>query len=514
MAKSVAARLHGDDYQALVFWEQASRLLRGLDDIEAIDIESDDLKSIDDVVLHFKEGHIDNHGKPLRKECYQVKYHVDFRNSLRAESLIDPSFINATSVSFLQRAFNVWKRYCDEGVSIVFFSPWGIDSKDALRTLVSGEDGCICIEDLSNAGVRTKIGSTLELWRKHLSADRETVLCFLESLHIVTAEQKGRLLEHVSNSLTLAGLSPISSDELINPYLALSRTLIEGRQHTHLTREQVTSLCQQSHLWQGPPINLGPAKKIGVRSRFRGTEGFEQWTENRLDLLNKFDGRLLKSGLNWDSDIFDPLNAFLQSQLKLGECCEMWMPVHATIAMAIGYILDSKQGADVRVLQTMVSGTEIWKNSLPQGVAGMCSGWETSDQVMDNGNDIAIAISVTHDILEDVQTYMRDEGLKISILRHFLHPKHGKQAISTQEEAIILAEKVVESVRQLKRTAIKRESARTSILHLFAAMPNFMTFALGQRLRPLGCVQLYEHNLESGDGADYMPSLQLPPMKG
>jgi hypothetical protein len=45
-------------------------------------------------------------------------------------------------------------------------------------------------------------------------------------------------------------------------------------------------------------------------------------------------------------------------------------------------------------------------------------------------------------------------------------------------------------------------------------MPNFMAFALGQRLRPLGLVQLYEHNFDSGYGADYAPSLQFPSSKG
>lgn len=505
--------MHGDDYQALVFWEQACRLLRGLDDIEAIEIESEDLKSVDDVVLYFKDGHVDNQGHPIRIEGYQVKYHVDYRDCLRAASLIEPSFINASKVSFLKRAFNLWNRYRNEGVSIVFFSPWGIDPHDALGTLVSNEDGRICTEALSKAGSRSKNGKTLELWRKHLCADRDTALSFLDSIHLVTAEQKGRLLEHVNNSLTLAGLSPISSEDLINPYLALARTLIEGN-HTRLTREQLTLLCQKSKLWQGSPMNLGKAKKIGVRSRFRGTEEFDQWTESRLDLLDKFDGRLLKRGLNWDGDVFAPLNAFLQSQLKLGDRCELWMPVHSTIATAIGYILDSKQGIDVHVRQTMVSGTEIWKNSLPFGGTGMYGEWVTNDQAMGNGDDVAIAISVTHDIFEDVQSYLQDNRLGVSKIRHFLHPKHGKQAIATQEEATILTEKIIESVRQFKRESVKRESARTSVLHLFTAMPNFMAFALGQRLRTLGRVQLYEHNFESGYGADYMPSLQLPPKKG
>ena len=55
MAKAVAARIFGDDYQALVFWLEACKMLIGEDDIEHVEIESDDVKSLDDVVVHYHD---------------------------------------------------------------------------------------------------------------------------------------------------------------------------------------------------------------------------------------------------------------------------------------------------------------------------------------------------------------------------------------------------------------------------------------------------------------------------
>ena len=508
MANSVAARIHGDDYQALVFWQQACRLLRGDDEIEAIEIESEDLKSLDDVVIYFRDGCLDKHRRPLKREGIQVKYHVDFRGCLTSKSLIDPAFINATAVSFLQRAFNLWKMHGREGLSIVFYSMWSIDPNDELNSLVSGDDGHILIEKLDKCGARSKLGKVKELWRAHLGIANEELLLFLPSVKIIVSVQKQLLLEYVNKDLLLAGLCPITDYAIINPYYELARSFIKDSR-VRLTREDLLATCKRSKLWRGQPLSFGPIKKIGIRSRLRCTEGFVEWAETRLDLLDVFNDRQLNDGNDWCRDIHQPIAAFLQSNLKSGDHCEMWLPVHSTIAVIIGYILDTKSGVDVHMRQTGVSGTEMWCNITSCAKKAQDCVWTVNDVSINAGDDLAIALSVTHDIGEDVRTYIREASLPISILRHFGCVNCSQQAIINQEQAVVLVDKVVDSLRQLKRRA-----SRTSRMHVFFAMPNFMAFALGQRLRSLGAVQLYEHNLDSGYGADYAPSIQLPPLKG
>lgn len=508
MATAVAARINGDDYQALVFWKQACRLLRDEEEILFLEIESEDLKSLDDVVVHFKDSHFTQFGKPLKMECYQVKYHVNYRGCIKADSLIDPSFINATSSSFLQRAFAVWNKHGNEGVRIYFYSMWAIDNTDALAELVSGDDGHICVERMRSVGIRSRLGKVRESWMRHLGVTKDELFRFLDSLYVIEGVQKQTLADWLNNDLLLAGLRPVSSAELIHPYLELARRFITGK-HTRLMRDQLLAICKRSNLWQGPPISMGPTKKIGVRSRMPKTTGFLEWATSRLDLVDAFDDRLIKAGKNWIDDVFNPISLFLDRTLRPGDRCEMWIASHGSIATAIGYILDAKAGVDVHVRQGGVSGVTIWGNPKTRMKDGNTLDCMARDVSINNGQDLAVAISVAQDIHDDVQAFIAKSNLAITTLRSFTCENCGSHAIDNQEQAVAWIEKVVDSIRKLKRTA-----SRTATVHVFFAMPVFMSFALGQRIRPLGRVQLYEHNLDSGYGPDYVPSLHLPPKKG
>lgn len=58
MAKAVAARQFGDEYQQLVFWKYALRMLSGNYEIENIKYEDESVKSFDDVVIVSYQKHI------------------------------------------------------------------------------------------------------------------------------------------------------------------------------------------------------------------------------------------------------------------------------------------------------------------------------------------------------------------------------------------------------------------------------------------------------------------------
>ena len=50
MARAVSARMKGDDYQALVFWKYAVKMLRDDSEIAKIEFENGEVKSFDDIV--------------------------------------------------------------------------------------------------------------------------------------------------------------------------------------------------------------------------------------------------------------------------------------------------------------------------------------------------------------------------------------------------------------------------------------------------------------------------------
>jgi len=103
MADPIKARNLGDDYQALFFWLKACDMLSDYSNIDTISYEDPELKSLDDVVIRYKEPIKDLNGNLIHKEYYQIKYHVDYRDSITAANLMDPSFINATSILFYKR---------------------------------------------------------------------------------------------------------------------------------------------------------------------------------------------------------------------------------------------------------------------------------------------------------------------------------------------------------------------------------------------------------------------------
>ena len=53
MARAVSARMKGDDYQALVFWKYAVKMLRDDSEIAKIEFENGEVKSFDDIVIHY-----------------------------------------------------------------------------------------------------------------------------------------------------------------------------------------------------------------------------------------------------------------------------------------------------------------------------------------------------------------------------------------------------------------------------------------------------------------------------
>jgi hypothetical protein len=105
MVRAIAARIQGDDYQARWFWIQACRLFTPLTKVVKVAYEFHGVKSFDDVVVYY-EGRMDDEGNSLLAEYYQVKFHVTSAGAFTWQGMMDPGFINASSISILQRLKN------------------------------------------------------------------------------------------------------------------------------------------------------------------------------------------------------------------------------------------------------------------------------------------------------------------------------------------------------------------------------------------------------------------------
>ena len=118
MAKAVAARLQGDDYQIRFFWMQVCRLFEDRTKVVSVELESDDVKSLDDVVVRYKD--YSEMGEPIDADFFQVKFHVTANGAFTWRLMMDPSFVNASSVSILQRLLNAQRKHAPKGCGCRF----------------------------------------------------------------------------------------------------------------------------------------------------------------------------------------------------------------------------------------------------------------------------------------------------------------------------------------------------------------------------------------------------------
>jgi len=105
----VGARTEGDVFQGLFFWRQAADLLRPTSRVERVVLEHDAADGVDDVAVFYRKPGINAGGWMVSADYFQLKYHVDNRDSYSADALIDPAFINAKS-SLLQRFHSAYTK--------------------------------------------------------------------------------------------------------------------------------------------------------------------------------------------------------------------------------------------------------------------------------------------------------------------------------------------------------------------------------------------------------------------
>ena len=120
MARSIAARRHGDDFQARLFWLRAALLLDPHSNVIKVAYEIGP-KSFDDILVEYdpKAAPQDHEGRPILRRHSQCKWHTTAGVFGHAD-LIDPAFINAERYSLLQRAHLAQAHHAPDGTGCRF----------------------------------------------------------------------------------------------------------------------------------------------------------------------------------------------------------------------------------------------------------------------------------------------------------------------------------------------------------------------------------------------------------
>lgn len=268
------------------------------------------------------------------------------------------------------------------------------------------------------------------------------------------------------------------------------------------TRLVLLEVCnKEGLLLKGVPLRSFDSV-IGVRSFMRFAERIEDKTSRFVCVAENFDGRYIRDASLWATKVVPDVCRFLNnSELRSGEC-HLLLDCHSSLAFLAGYELDQKSGTNVYPVQKGIK-TVIWKPSEGRHH----DEWKWKKEVIQlypNSLDIALAISVTHDISDDVKTYLTSHKIPVrSIVKLCPESNSGASVIDGADHAVCLAELAMKEIVQ------HRKECR-GLTHIFAAAPNGFMFFLGRYRSALGIIQLYEFDFEGGQGRTYVPSFRLP----
>jgi SMODS-associated and fused to various effectors sensor domain len=510
MARAIAARSKGDDFQARWFWLQVCRLFEERTKVTQVEYEADGAKAFDDVVVRFNDQYFYS-GQPVAAEFYQLKFHVTGAKAITWQFLIDPSAIGANSVSLLERLRDAQVHHAPKGyeAQFILLTNWTIDHNDSLAKIVSKTDGQIEWHRLVNGGSRSEMGKIRSAFKTCLNINTDDELrLILSPFRIQYIPGTLQQLERELNlHLRIAGLRPVPDGCLSNPYDELTRKLLQS-ELTSFDRSGIEQICKQEGLWVGHTATEPEAHCVGIRSFLRWAENLADLTDDMLDLVSYFDGRKIRSPELWTQQIFPQVQAFLEQSLQPGQRCHLHLHTHTSIAFASGYCISPKSGINVAIAQSSLSGRELW---LPDSRVDRqeYSQLTFNEEIIASENsDVAVALGISHDVLEDVKVYLSQAQLPVQrIVQCLPESCSGQNAIRDGNHARLLAEQLATHLKQL-RTA----SNQMGRLHIFAACPNALMFFLGQVSQRFGQCTLYEFDFDAGIPGAYQPSLSFPPV--
>ncbi|MGY2991211.1 SAVED domain-containing protein [Mesorhizobium sp. URHB0026] len=498
MADAVIARQQGDDFQARIFWLAAASLLDEESPVRRVMFETGP-RAFDDVVIDYaRDGAPQDHfGKPILRDHRQCKWHVrpgDFGFS----DFTDPVFIGGTSTSFLQRARAAQSTYAPtgEGARFQLVTNWQTREKDPLRKLILNQTNALDLDAMFQGGNSSLMGRLRLLWRGHLDIDEPELRLLVRTLGVNLRIRSGEdLREHINDKFAAVGMRRVPRDEAGFSYDDLIRKLhAQGRKE--FDRETFRALVHEERLLA--EAKDPPKTTIGVRSFMHPIDNIEARAPMTLDLVPHFDGRFLKDESGWDSDLFPVLRSFILTEAQKSDHMRLVLDTHVSLAFAVGAILNVKAGKSIEIEQRM-NGRRFWSRD----DVALDPSWPTtatSIEELGPGEDTAVAIGLTHEVVPMVRAFLKGRPEIGKLLAVGLSAGASGGSVRSGSHAAKLAEQIV---------AIIRGEKRAPMLHFFIAAPNGFTFFLGQHQQILGHSAVYEWDFEGTRSQTYSKGITL-----
>jgi hypothetical protein len=455
MANQVAARLKGDDYQHLYAWQFVLELLMPKEKVRRVTIEDALAGSMDDVTIQYEMG------TSIADEFHQVKYHVDQRGAYSTDFLVTSTKPGETSL--LRKFWNSWKLLRSQNpnrpIKLYLVSNWSWDHGDKLCRLIDGYDNSIKEEFLS-APLGTVIGNIREKWQLALEADSAEFAVFIRSLHLQLGfDCAQKLEERVAERMDKLHLR--SDTAALVVAIGIVRKWIEAGTQA-LSREDVEQALQEHDLYlpeeseQCVVIYLITIKA----QKFEVAPDYViDWRDYFVGEPNKR-GHQIKDPAYWNSMLLPELQV-LETRINEKTACRLirarglarlsaWFAFGYCFSEVARYTIEVGQFADTFWRTDAVATPDF------QVVAGSSDHLPDGEILDDQGDTVAVGISVTGPIDNDVRTYLSERKEKVAALLLIRPDRELGKCLQSAGDVVALAD----GVKKLTRAFVKRWKAR------------------------------------------------------
>lgn len=506
MTEAVNVRRDGDAFQARIFWTYAGKLLDEESNVSRVGFESGP-KGFDDVWVEYKSGrgHRDREGNILQREHFQCKWHVS-PGSFGHVDLTLADFLHAKSFSFLQRAHQAQKAYAPDGRGsrLALLTNWRISQEDPLVAMICQRSTALRPDRLFDGTVRdtSKTGAVRKLWREHLNIEDDELRLLAGTIGIGSASDSlDGMRNNLDNLFGRVGLRRVPEHQSTFVYDDIPFQWA-GQKRLEFEPKSFREICASEGLLVSERVI--PPKTYGVKSFLHPIDPIEQRCTEVLNLIPHFEDRFINDDADWLNTIYPELSAFLINGAREADKLRLVFDAHTSLSFAAGSILDIKSGKEIEIEQRGRKGREIWSaNDHP--AAPTWPELNFVETALDDGQDLAVAVGLTHDISAAVEAYVHQEISDVGrLLACKVNTGPGQTSIACGHHAFLLVDALLSRVRAIR---LNRPFKR---IHLFVAAPNVFSYFLGQRRPALGPTTLYEYDLEGVRTGSYKPSLSLP----
>jgi len=463
-----AAAIRGDDYQHAVGWYWVCEALDN-PDIVSVSIEDAAGGHFDDVVVRRRQG----------PDLYwQVKSSNYGTATVDEAWLLTP--VTPGGLSPLQHFYRTWRGLRDAGqpFELTLLTNRGFDPADAILRLRDLKTEKVNVDMVNAAGPRSAVGRGRRRWTDHLGIGTPDLTSFLSSIYWKSGSAESSWDQQARHLMRLAGLRA-DDDAIVLGKALVRRWVTDGagpRSRDDIRRAVAEAgllarsgtLVLVVHAIDRQPTATPANVEIDLVDLYEGADSF-----SRVQLIDP---------ANWNTKVAP---AILSAARELEAYATR--RVHVTGSMrlplwfAVGRALPDVRGWILSLDQR----TEEWSTAVtPEDVTPRV----LAETNISAGSDLAVAVSITHDISEEVSYHIRECELPVGTLLVLgSQAEPGNHTVTSASWATGWAR----SAREQARRAATVKGA--THVHLYMAAPAALAMMLGHQWNLMPPTTIYEH---------------------